>query len=199
MTLTKKQEGIYIDDSILNSIISSDGLIFDCDGVLIDITKSYDLTIEKTTKLVLGKFANISDPIEIDSQIIEGFKSTGGFNDEVDVTYASIISLVAAKKLERDQKEFIFEVIKNCDASGINSAEKYIESLTEIDDIKNKLEYPGTHHDNPLYQIFDQLFYGPELYEKLFQRKSEFSESPLIDNDIVIVNENLITKLKTNE
>ena len=93
MTLTIKQEGIYIDDSILNSIISSDGLIFDCDGVLIDITKSYDLTIEKTTKLVLGKFANISEPIEIDSQIIEGFKSTGGFNDEVDVTYASIISL----------------------------------------------------------------------------------------------------------
>ncbi|NIM26448.1 MAG: HAD hydrolase-like protein [Nitrososphaeria archaeon] len=197
MTLTKKQEGIYIDDSILDSIRSSDGLIFDCDGVLIDITKSYDLTIKKTTKLVLERFANISDSIEIDSKIIDGFKSTGGFNDEVDVTYASIISLIAAKKLGRDQKEFIFEVIKHCDSSGINSAEKYIEDLTEIEEIKNKLEYPGAHHDNPLYQIFDQLFYGPELYEKLFQRKSEFTEPPLIDNDLVIISENLITKLQT--
>ena len=33
--------------------------------------------------------------------------------------------------------------------------------------------------------------------ENLFQRKSEFSESPLIDNDIVLVSENLIKKLKT--
>jgi HAD superfamily hydrolase (TIGR01549 family) len=80
---------------------------------------------------------------------------------------------------------------------GIVSAEKYIEKLTEIDDIKNKLSYPGTHHDNPLYKIFDQLFYGPELYEKLFKNKSQFVESGLIENDEVIVNDLLILKLET--
>jgi HAD superfamily hydrolase (TIGR01549 family) len=197
MTLLKKQDGIYIDDSVIDILKSSDGIIFDCDGVLIDITKSYDLTIIKTTKYVLENFSNISDSIQIDSKIIDGFKSTGGFNDEVDLAYASIIALVAAKKLQRDQTEFIFEVIKNCDTSGILSAEKYIEKLTEIDEIKNKLSYPGTHHDNPLYKIFDQLFYGPELYEKLFKIKSKFVESGLIENDIVIVNDSLILKLKT--
>ena len=197
MTLLKKQDGIYIDDSVIDILKSSDGIIFDCDGVLIDITESYDLTIIKTTKYVLENFSNISDSIQIDSKIIDGFKSTGGFNDEVDLAYASIITLVAAKKLQRDQTEFIFEVIKNCDTSGILSAEKYIEKLTEIDEIKNKLSYPGTHHDNPLYKIFDQLFYGPELYEKLFKIKSKFVESGLIENDIVIVNDSLILKLKT--
>ena len=197
MTLLKKQDGIYLDDSVIDILKSSDGIIFDCDGVLIDITKSYDLTIIKTTKYVLEIFSNISDSIQIDSKIIDGFKSTGGFNDEVDLAYASIIALVAAKKLQRDQTEFIFEVIKNCDTSGIVSAEKYIEKLTEIDEIKNKLSYPGTHHDNPLYKIFDQLFYGPELYEKLFKNKSQFVESGLIENDIVIVNDSLILKLKT--
>jgi HAD superfamily hydrolase (TIGR01549 family) len=197
MTLLKKQDGIYLDDSVIDILKSSDGIIFDCDGVLIDITKSYDLTIIKTTKYVLENFSNISDSIQIDSKIIDGFKSTGGFNDEVDLAYASIIALVAAKKLQRDQTEFIFEVIKNCDISGIVSAEKYIEKLTEIDDIKNKLSYPGTHHDNPLYKIFDQLFYGSELYEKLFKIKSQFVESGLIENDVVIVNDSLILKLKT--
>jgi len=113
------------------------------------------------------------------------------------LAYASIIALVAAKKLQRDQTEFIFEVIKNCDTSGIVSAEKYIEKLTEIDEIKNKLSYPGTHHDNPLYKIFDQLFYGPELYEKLFKNRSKFVEPGLIENDMVIVNDSLILKLKT--
>ena len=197
MTLLKKQDGIYLDDSVIDILKSSDGIIFDCDGVLIDITKSYDLTIIKTTKYILENFSNISDSIQIDSKIIDGFKSTGGFNDEVDLAYASIITLVAAKKLQRDQTEFIFEVIKNCDTSGILSAEKYIEKLTEIDEIKNKLSYPGTHHDNPLYKIFDQLFYGPELYEKLFKNKSQFVESGLIENDMVIVSDSLILKLKT--
>jgi phosphoglycolate phosphatase-like HAD superfamily hydrolase len=196
MTLSRKQEGLYIDDSVIDILKTSDGIIFDCDGVLIDITKSYDLTIIKTTKYILENLSNINDSINIDSKIIDGFKSTGGFNDEVDLTYASIISIVAAKKLQRDQREFIFEVIKNCDTSGIISAEKYIKKLTEIDEIKNKLSYPGTHHDNLLYKIFDQIFYGPELYEKLFKIKSNFSESGLIENDIVIISDSLISKLK---
>ncbi|MFQ5440710.1 MAG: HAD family hydrolase [Nitrosopumilaceae archaeon] len=196
MTLSKKQEGIYIDDSLIDVIQNSNGIIFDCDGVLIDITQSYDLTISKTTKYVLENFSNISDSIEIDSKIIEGFKSTGGFNDEVDLTYASIISIVAAKKLQRDQREFIFDVIQNCDSTGIVSAEKFIKTLTEIDEIKNNLLYPGTHHDNPLYKIFDQIFYGPNLYEKLFKTKSKFIESGLIENDILILNDSLISKLK---
>jgi len=196
MTLSRKQEGLYIDDSVIDILKTSDGIIFDCDGVLIDITKSYDLTIIKTTKYILENISKINDSINIDSKIIDGFKSTGGFNDEVDLTYASIISIVAAKKLQRDQRELIFEVIKNCDTSGIISAEKYIEKLTEIDEIKNKLSYPGTHHDNLLYKIFDQIFYGPELYEKLFKIKSNFSESGLIENDIVIISDSLISKLR---
>ncbi len=195
MTLTKKQSGIYIDDSVLDDLSSVDGIIFDCDGVLIDITKSYDLTIEKTVKYVLENFSQITDGIKIDSKIIDGFKSSGGFNDEVDLTYASILSLVAAKKLNKDQHEFIFDVISNIDSSGIPSVEKYIENLVDINDVKNKLSYPGTHQDNPLYKIFDQIFYGPELYLKLFKQQSQFSGSGLIENDIVILDQSLIKKL----
>lgn len=197
MTLSVYKPGIYLDDSVLEILGDSDAIIFDCDGVLIDITKSYDLTIDKTTKYVLEKLYHIEDVIDIDSQIIDGFKSTGGFNDEVDLTYAAIISLFVAKKTQRDQREFIFEVIKNCDTSGIVSAEKYLEKIINLDEIKNKLSYPGSHHDNPLYKIFDKLFYGPKLYEKLFKNKSEFSDKGLIENDVVIVNNSLISKLKS--
>ena len=97
MTLTKKSDGIFIDDSVIDELDEIDAIIFDCDGVLIDIKKSYDLTIIKTTKYVLETFANILDSIDVDFKIIDGFKSTGGFNDEVDLTYAAILSIVAAK------------------------------------------------------------------------------------------------------
>ncbi|EPA06085.1 hydrolase, partial [Candidatus Nitrosarchaeum limnium] len=195
MTLTIKQPGIYIDDSIKNEILTLDGIIFDCDGVLIDVTKSYDLAIQKTTQYIVANMANISNPITINSKIIDGFKSTGGFNDEVDLTYAAILSIVAAEKLRIDQQKFIFDVIANTDSSGILSVEHYIEKLADVNDIKNKLSYPGTHHNNPLYQIFDQIFYGPELYLKFFKKPSQFSESGLINNDVVIVTNKLIEKL----
>lgn len=196
MTITKKYDGIYLDDSILEDLSKSDGIIFDCDGVLIDITKSYDLTIDKTTQYILEHFANIIDGITIDSNIIDGFKSTGGFNDEVDLTYAAIISIIAAKKLEKNQHDYIFEVIKNSDVSGIISVEKFLEKQVDIEEIKEKMSYPGSHHDNILYKIFDQIFYGPELYKKLFNQTSQFSELGLIENDIVIFNSLLANKLK---
>ena len=100
MTLTKKSDGIFIDNSYVDILDKIDAVIFDCDGVLIDITKSYDLAIIKTSKYVLENFAKIYDSIDVNFKIIDGFKSTGGFNDEVDLTYAAIISIVAAKKLD---------------------------------------------------------------------------------------------------
>jgi len=195
MTLTKKSEGIHIDDSGIDVLHEIDSIIFDCDGVLIDITKSYDLAIIKTTQHVLENFAKITDSINVDFKIIDGFKSTGGFNDEVDLAYAAILSIVAAKKLQKDPTEFIFKVIKNSDSSGIESVETYLDKQTNISEIKKQLSYPGTHHENPLYQIFDQLFYGPELYQKLFNNKSKFSDPGLIEQDDVILNDSLLELL----
>ena len=196
MTLIKKSEGIYLDDSCIEILDDIDSIIFDCDGVLIDITKSYDLAIIKTTQYVLENFSKINDSINVDFKIIDGFKSTGGFNDEVDLTYAAILSLTAAKKLEKDPTEFIFDVIKNSDSNGVETVEKYLESQTDISEIKNQLSYPGTHHENPLYQIFDQIFYGPELYKKLFDKDSNFSEPGLIEQDDVIINNSLLELLE---
>ena len=193
MTLTQKSKGIYVDDSF--DPTKFDSIIFDCDGVLVDITNSYDQTIVKTTKYVLETLAKINDSIQIDFKIIDGFKSTGGFNDEVDLTYAAILSIVAAKKLKKDQTEFINLVIDNSDSTGIKSVETFIKNQVDISEIIEQLSYPGSHKDNILYQIFDQLFYGPELYSKLFKNPSKFSEPGLIENDIVIFNNDLADKL----
>ena len=137
MTLTQKSKGIYVDDSF--DPTKFDSIIFDCDGVLVDITNSYDQTIVKTTKYVLETLAKINDSIQIDFKIIDGFKSTGGFNDEVDLTYAAILSIVAAKKLKKDQTEFIFLVIKNSDSTGIKSVETFIKNQIDISEIIEQL------------------------------------------------------------
>ncbi len=195
MILTQKDDGIYVDDS--KSLGDIDAIIFDCDGVLIDVTNSYDKAILKTTDFFLKEFAKISDAIPITTQIIDAFKKTGGFNDEVDLTYAAIISLTAANKLNTDGTEFIFQVIKNADETGIKSVEKFLDTLNvDISEIRKKLDYPGRHSESILYSVFDQLFYGPELYQKLFKKTSQFTDKGFIEYDDVIVSKDLLENLK---
>lgn len=196
MTLQKIENGIFIQDAILDKIKKIDAIIFDCDGVLIDITKSYDLAIKKVTKYFLKQFG-IEKSLPITHDIIEGFKSTGGFNDEVDITYASILSLVAASRMEISEKKFLFTVINNADQTGIKSVEKYIATLSvDISDITKKLDYPGSHDTNLLYSVFDQMFYGSKLYYKLFKKQSKFAGQGFIENDVNLLKNDLIAKLK---
>ncbi|QDI89130.1 HAD family hydrolase [Candidatus Nitrosopumilus sp. SW] len=172
-----------------------DSIIFDCDGVLVDITQSYDKTIDKTCKYVLKEFAGI-DSIVIDHKIIDGFKASGGFNDEVDLAYASVLSLYAANKLNKEPSEFIYDVISNVDKTGIRSVQSYLESLCDISEFLSKLGSLNDRHNNPVYSIFDQLFFGPELYEKLFEKQSKFSEDGMISNDKVILSVSLLKTLQ---
>jgi HAD superfamily hydrolase (TIGR01548 family) len=196
MTYYNKGQGIFIEDSISETIGQIDGVIFDCDGVLVDVSKSYDLAIKQTTAFILKKFANL-ESIPITTEMIDGFKDTGGFNDEVDVTYASILSLSAAKKLGVDPEKFILDVINNADKTGIESVEKFLDSQNvDLSEIRKKLDYPGSRSNNPLIQIFDQIFYGPKLYEKIFHKKSQFIELGLIENDLVLITAELLSSLK---
>ncbi|MBW2980637.1 TIGR01548 family HAD-type hydrolase [Candidatus Woesearchaeota archaeon] len=57
-------------------------LIFDMDGVLVDVSKSYRLAIQKTAGFFLKK--------KIDPAEIQKLKNTGGYNNDWDLTEALI-------------------------------------------------------------------------------------------------------------
>ncbi len=197
MTLKEISPGIFAKDSILSQISDVNGIIFDCDGVLVDVSNSYDLAIQRTTAYVLKEIGGIQKFEPITSKIIDEFKATGGFNDEVDLTYVSILSLAAANSLGKRGSQFILDVVENADETGIKSVEKYLEKLNvNISEIKNKLDYPNGQKLNLLYSIFDQIFYGPELYSKLFNKKSNFTEQGLIENDMVLVKKEMLEILQ---
>jgi len=174
-----------------------DSIIFDCDGVLIDVTESYDVTINKTISYVLKEIANITVDTPLTNEILLKFKSTGGFNDEIDITYSGILCFIAAKKLNKDPAELILDVLNNADDTGITYIEDFLNKIdVDIVDIKSRLGYPSTDKNDLIHATFDQLFFGPELYSKIFQKKSKFSEKGFIKNDNVIVNSELIEALK---
>ena len=174
-----------------------DSIIFDCDGVLIDVTKSYDTTINKTISYVLKEIADIAVDMPLTNEILLKFKSTGGFNDEIDITYSGILCYIAAKKLNKDPTELIIDVLNNADDSGIAYVENFLNKIdVNISDVKSRLGYPSADKNDLIHATFDQLFFGPELYSKIFQKESKFSESGFIENDKVIVNSELVETLK---
>ena len=174
-----------------------DSIIFDCDGVLIDVTKSYDTTINKTISYVLKEIANITVDTPLTNEILLTFKSTGGFNDEIDITYAAILCIIAAEKLNKNPTKFILDVINNADESGIVYIENFLNKINvDISDVKPRLKYPSIDKNDLIHSTFDQLFFGPEFYSKIFQKESKFSEKGFIENDNVIVNSELIEALK---
>ena len=174
-----------------------DSIIFDCDGVLIDVTKSYDTTINRTISYVLKEIADITVDAPLTNELLLKFKSTGGFNDEIDITYAGILCYIAAKKLNKDPTELILDVINNADDSGIAYIENFLKKIdVDIFDVQERLGYPSTDKNDLIHSTFDQLFFGPELYSKIFQKESKFSEKGFIENDQVIVTSELVEALK---
>lgn len=75
-----------------------DGIIFDMDGVLIDVSRSYRLVIEKTVNYFLEK-ANIKKRVA--QKDISLIKTISGFNNDWDVSFA-LIQLVRTGIRKKD-------------------------------------------------------------------------------------------------
>jgi len=197
LTLNEIQNGIMIDSTKIEKIKQLDSIVFDCDGVLIDVSNSYDLAIKKTVDFIIKEMAQVNESELITTSMIEGFKTSGGFNDEIDVTYALILSVVAAKKKNEPFSKFVLKVIENADQTGIKSVEKYLDDINiDVFDIRKKLAYPSKKFQNPLSSIFDEMFYGSKLYIQLYNRKPQFFDGlGLIENDVVLLNKDLVKNL----
>ncbi len=71
-----------------------------------------------------------------------------------------------------------------------------ITSKIDLMEIKSKLDYENSRKESYIHRIFNQLFYGPKLYEEIFNEKSQFNDEALIDLDYIVLDNNLMSKLK---
>ncbi len=78
-----------------------DILVFDMDGVLIDVSESYRKTIAKTVQIYLETclgFKKGSAPL-ITEEHIASFKMAGGFNNDWDLTSGLLLFLISISGL----------------------------------------------------------------------------------------------------
>jgi HAD superfamily phosphatase len=143
-----------------------DCVLFDIDGVLVDIRKSYNSAIKKTVEYMLKEITGRSFRGLVTDQIILKFRASGGFNNDTDTTYAIMLAILALQPSNVAQgRKFLMQVAGSADDTGYLSVERFLASYG-IKKWKELLNYPAPIKDSMFARVFDELFYGPELFRK---------------------------------
>lgn len=149
--------------------INCDGIIFDVDGVLIDVKKSFLLSIKKTTEYVLKNWYN--KKINVAQKDVETIKKIKGFNNDWDATYA-LIDLI---KQDISRQSF-------------GSFVKLVSKKTQ----KNK-------RYREIRLIFDTFYWGSEFFAKQYKTQSSFTNKiGLFKKEKQLIEEDMLASLAKN-
>jgi len=103
----------YVRKDRISRIKMVDGIIFDCDGVLIDIRESYNRAISKSAAYILAGMTGRSVPESlISDEIIHLFRRTGGFNNDWDTVYGILMFMLSRlpKEIRRCLEELMEKI-----------------------------------------------------------------------------------------
>lgn len=184
-------------------------IVFDMDGVLIDVSRSYREAVRKTARLFLQGAKGgekLPDPLfPLDD--LARLKQTGGLNNDWDLAAQSIsllFTLVVVPEYAAHPDHFSrFEkTIMGCDVSRL--ADFLSSSTTPLMDL---LEKYGKHREpfisacfqgdvgagNIIKQIFQEIYLGQSLFRSIYRIGTRFfrgeglisQERPLIAKDIL--------------
>lgn len=87
-------------------------LIFDMDGVLIDVSRSYRQTIQKTIQIYLNTCLGLKKGDWITDEVISLFKSVGGFNNDWDLTSGVLLYLLSTSGIPPSRKRKKFSSVR---------------------------------------------------------------------------------------
>jgi hypothetical protein len=191
-----------------------DAIVFDCDGVLIDVRGSYDASILKTTQKVVSDFAGAAIPLEGGGgQLILQIRRTGGFNSDWDTTYAlilfSVAALTATDALRQGDttgsaaqrlKEIVTGFSSRERLAGWLEVDAYLEAerleSETIKRLRGYLEYPGNPLSSRMTATFDQIYYGGALFREVYGvEPSVWYDKGLIDEEQVLVSREQLDRL----
>ncbi len=143
-----------------------DAIIFDMDGVLVDVSKSYRQAIKLTVEYVLQNKYDLK--LKVASSEIETMKLIPGFNNDWDLSFA-LIELLAKRINQTDFK-------------------KNISALNE--QIKKSADYLSAK------DIFQSYYLGEKLFLELYQRPAPIIfKNGLIKNETLLLDLAILKKL----
>ena len=86
----------YIRKDRIDEIKKIDVIVFDCDGVLLDVRLSYKNAVSKTSSILIEAFTGYKIPEDFfDDKLYFSYKKTGGFNNDWTHTYAYVMKTLS--------------------------------------------------------------------------------------------------------
>ena len=187
-------------------------IVFDMDGVLIDVSGSYRETARKTARLFFDGargFGKLPDPLFPLTDLAE-LKQTGGLNNDWDLTALTLHLLFALVKTpaassSAEDVSTYEETIRRCDVSDLtdflNASPRPLMDL---------LDRYGRRHDpfvtscyqgdvdtgNVIKRIFQEIYLGPSLFRKHYGQEPRFwTEEGLIHRETLLIDPALLADL----
>ena len=238
----------YIIPGCIEKLRKCDAIIFDCDGVLIDVRASYTKATIEAVKYFVNELTGIIIPSDDKiNEIIYLFKKSGGFNNEWDIVYSILVfafnrfpvdyqeefvdlvnhgkskemrdffyyvkdglsNQVGTFKLKnvwKEVEEELLEFVLKRDSSGILSVEKELEIIPNTTGktnersvaVKQFLNYPGNVGESLLTTVFEEIFCGPQLFERVYKLKPRFYDRlGLIEEEKIILTTKSLTEIES--
>lgn len=157
-----------------------DALIFDMDGVLVDVSKSYRQAIKKTSEFFLKREVNMSEVTFIKGKV--------GMNNDWDATYA----LINNKAFDYEDVKAIFQKLYLGDekGNGLINNETLLITKNNLEELKRNFKKigiaTGRPKDEALYVI--NKFNLQEIFDVVITKEDTQKEKPYPDPIIKAIN-----------
>lgn len=188
---------LYIRQEVLPNLAKIDAILFDIDGVLLDVSGSFRAATIETIQYFAVNELGLEDTGKIlEVEDIEAFKFAGGFNDDWDLTCAAA-ALVVGKWAQSNAKETAalrnvgttwkeFTDTLKRKGGGIVEAENFV---LEMLNPTQRREFARNWNTRLVTRLFQEFYAGDDACKKLYGFEPETihghgyyqREVPLID------------------
>ncbi|MEM3382859.1 MAG: HAD family hydrolase [Nitrososphaerales archaeon] len=98
-----ENDDAFIKKDSIEKLAKVDAIIFDCDGVLIDVRKSYFMAIKETVNYIFNRLTGLRIKENLLDNLIYILKKGGKFNNDWAVSYA--VSLIIFTTIPKEARE----------------------------------------------------------------------------------------------
>jgi len=134
----------YVRSDRVGDLREVDVVVFDCDGVLLDVRESYSRTVARVTNIIVEALTGCTLPEDLfDGRLNYAYKRTGGFNNDWSLTYALVMRILA--ELPERQLKVLDGVARDSLGYGSPSERfgflrrKMVASSVSVDQLHEKL------------------------------------------------------------
>ena len=219
MTMDSELNRVYIKYDVIKSIDTIDGLILDCDGVLIDNYKLYSEAVKRTIAFFFESFNVDEDAMD---NVYSEFKARGLFNNDWIITFCIILGIICCDKdllkiyisidPDLDIRDKIVEIMKQSSPKKVITklptllsriSSPSVRSLSEaletgehnIKRLMNLLLLPMDIGKGLIPTVFEEIYHGP-LITKIYNVESVVGEPEgLIGREELSIDENKFNEM----